>query len=157
MKVFAYYDSSPTAPAEQSELVTLWERSWRNRGWTPRLISERHAKRSRFFKQFPDEPRLHPLLALQASGGGLLVPMYVMNFGFEPTHDDAKLTGTLDKFPFEIYRGTGPALVRWLNDHSKCRTFRSGVCAGYETSRWATSPLVFFSNPKKILTCGRTL
>lgn len=154
MNVFAYYDASLTAPSEQASLVTLWERSWRNHGWKPRLISARHAKRSSLYKKFAAKTKVHPLLAFQACGGGLLVPMRVMNLGFAPTHAEAKPRGTVDRLPFGIFRATGPAIIA-----ARCsyNSLSSGLCAAFGTTYWTTAPLVFFSDPNKILTCGRSL
>lgn len=158
MKVFTYYDASLNAPPEQASLVTLWERSWRNHGWHPRLISARHAKRSSLYKKFEGNTRVHPLLAMQACGGGLLVPMYVMNLGFAPSSVDAKITSSVHKFPFEIYSGTGPAFKAWLlNSCQGHKVFRFGPCAGFGSVEWKHSPLVFFPDPNKILTCGRAV
>ncbi len=155
MKVFTYYDTSETAPADQSLLVTLWERSWRNRGWTPRLISERHAKRSKFFPELEYAQHLHPRLALHAMGGGLLVPMYVINFGFRPK--DFETPGS-DAFlyPFGIVHANKAGLKKsFVGD--RVQRLRVFPCALFQSSKWAESPLVFFPDPKDILTCGRVL
>lgn len=78
MDVFAFYDCSPSAPADQADKVVLWERSWRAIGWSPRLITARHARRSKFYKQRKDRPGALPLLALHAVGGGHLAPLDVL-------------------------------------------------------------------------------
>lgn len=156
MKVFTYYDTSGSAPKDQDLLVTLWERGWKNRGWTPRLISERHAKRSRFYKDHKEDRRLHPLMALQRSGGGLLVPMYVMNFGLSPKQVLVSPSVVIRQ-PFEIVSGSAKALRDLLEGKSAPHNFQSGPCARYETALWMEAPLVFFSDPNKILNCGRAL
>lgn len=38
MKIYATWDSSPTAPARQAELAAIWARSWKARGWEPRIF-----------------------------------------------------------------------------------------------------------------------
>lgn len=109
MDVFAYYDCSLTAPEIQPAWVPLWERSWRARGWNPRLITARHARRSRFYSGFKDSPALIPFLALHAVGGGWLVPLNVINFSFPAS---VKKTVLAIRYPDEVFQAPKPALER---------------------------------------------
>lgn len=70
MEVFAYYDCSPSAPKNQPDLVVHWERRWRELGHKPRLITARHARRSKFYSRCKNRPNVLPLLAMHAVGGG---------------------------------------------------------------------------------------
>lgn len=74
MEVFAYYDCSPSAPKNQPDLVVHWERNWRRRGYKPRLITARHARRSKFYARCKNRPNALPLLAMHAVGGGWFTP-----------------------------------------------------------------------------------
>jgi hypothetical protein len=74
MEIFAYYDCSPSAPKNQPDMVVHWERNWRQRGYKPRLITARHARRSKFYARRKDRPGALPLLAMHAIGGGLFAP-----------------------------------------------------------------------------------
>lgn len=74
MDVYAYYDCSPSAPKDQPDLVVHWERKWRQAGLKPRLITARHARRSKFYARRKDRPGALPLLAMHAVGGGLFAP-----------------------------------------------------------------------------------
>jgi len=93
MDVFAYYDCSLNAPETQPAWVPLWERSWRARGWNPRLITARHARRSKFYSRVDPAHRekFLPLLALNSVGGGWLSPLDVINFSFRPQRASAKV------------------------------------------------------------------
>lgn len=110
MDIFAYYDCSLNAPETQPVWVPLWERSWRARGWNPRLITARHARRSKFYSKVrpQDRERVLPILALHAVGGGWLVPLNVINFSWSPPKPTKRLV---------VYNASGiilPALGRDL-------------------------------------------
>lgn len=115
MDVFAFYDCSLTAPAGQADKVVLWERSWREHGWTPRLITARHARRSKFYKQRKDRPGAIPLLALHAVGGGWFAPLDVLNSGFVP--------GVRMPIPNGVVRGSKSALAKFFT--GRTRNFRN--------------------------------
>lgn len=72
MEIFAFYDCSVNAPKNQTDSVVHWERRWRQQGYTPRLITARHARRSKFYTRVKNRPGVLPLLAMHAIGGGLL-------------------------------------------------------------------------------------
>lgn len=38
MKIYAVWNDTPTAPERQAELAAIWARSWRARGWEPRIF-----------------------------------------------------------------------------------------------------------------------
>lgn len=38
MKIYACWDHTATAPARQAELAAIWARSWKARGWEPRIF-----------------------------------------------------------------------------------------------------------------------
>lgn len=152
MEVFAYYDCSPEAPANQAELLTFWERSWRNRGWTPRLITARHARRSKFYAKHKAQPMMLPLLALHAVGGGWLTPVNVMNFDFPHCKGPNK---NFVSFHCGMYQGSRAGLERFFR--SGLQAHCSGWCSIYGETFWLKSPLVSFANPEDILNCGRVL
>lgn len=144
-EVFGYYDSSLNAPASQPDRVTLWERSWRNRGWKPRLLTSRHARRSKLFKRWGSDPSNWPLLALHAVGGGWLVPFQVINFSFPPA---AKGTFYLSKSTIERMFRTGVDV--------KTGKFGRPVVP-YPFPAWTDAPLVYFERPGQVLNCGRII
>lgn len=45
--VYAYWDSSPSAPLHQAALVVLWRRTWKAKGWTPRVLMAKTAAKHR--------------------------------------------------------------------------------------------------------------
>lgn len=103
MEIFAYYDCSPSAPKNQPDLVVHWERSWRQLGHKPRLITARHARRSKFYARRKDRPGALPLLAMHAVGGGWFAP-------FEAVKE------------VEAVKMTKTALVKFFN--GRARKFR---------------------------------
>lgn len=140
-EVFGFYDCSLNAPANQPDMVTLWDRSWRNRGWKPRLLTSRHARRSKLFKRWGSDPANWPLLALHAVGGGWLVPFQVINFSAAPAQ----------KGPFRFARSTIEKILRYQ------MVYLSRGPMVYPSPGWKESPLVFFDKPSQVLNCGRTI
>jgi len=151
MDVYAFYDCSIDAPTGQAAMVTLWERGWRNRGWTPRLITERHARRSGFYTEHKHDVQIS-LLALHAVGGGWFSPLSVMNFDFPP----AKLYPGGVELPYGVYAASKTVIHNLLVRKGGLSAFRLW-CASFEEKNWHTSPLVHFSDPTLILDCGRPL
>lgn len=141
MEVFGFYDSSLNAPANQPDMVTLWERSWRNRGWKPRLLTSRHARRSKLFKRWGSDPANWPLLALHAVGGGWLVPFHIINFSLPPS---AKGMFYLSRYGIEqsLKNGARPPV--------------KGLVA-FPSIGWPDMPVVFFDKPTQVLNCGRMI
>lgn len=93
MRVYAFYDSSPSAHPEQAEFLRLWALSWERRGFTPKLLTARHAARSSLFRHFAnwvsaglvraDDAAYLQWFALHAVRGcGWLTSPRVMNFSF---------------------------------------------------------------------------
>lgn len=97
-KVFCYFEALLDGPPHQGELIQLWHRSWKSRGWDVRMLSPRSARRSKLFRKIPSEWTLkrqlvtRQILALAEAGGGLLVDYDLINFGFLPR--DFRLTDT---------------------------------------------------------------
>lgn len=163
MDVFAYYDCSLGAPEVQAEWVPLWERSWRARGWNPRLITARHARRSKFYAlDYP--PEVMPFLALHAVGGEWLSSLRVINFSFD-THRARR----------GVREHCGPVIEASKSDlHKMLRTRRismvydrkhsckyntgHGGCCKYNLESWSNFPLVYFPDPDPgiVLDCGRS-
>lgn len=54
MKIYACWDHTPSAPEHQAELAALWARSWRARGWEPRIYLIGRGKQPR-----PSSPISH--------------------------------------------------------------------------------------------------
>lgn len=84
MIVYAYYNPAPTAPEHQAKFIRLWSESWRNHGWTPRLLTERMAEEHPAFT-----PRANfvgrAIMATRHFGEpGVLVTANMINFGLEP-------------------------------------------------------------------------
>jgi len=69
MKVFALY------VPELSGLVRVWVRSWKKRGWSPRLVTHRDLKKYGSF-----------LKAVKAKGGKATTELTVINFSLRPPH-----------------------------------------------------------------------
>lgn len=154
--VFAYYDCSENAPAGQAAMVTLWERGWRNRGWNPRLITARHARRSKFYAEYKNEvgavPIL-PILALHSAGGGWLSPLTMMNFDFPPPKTKGSRAYVL---PYGLVFASKTALQGVFN-RKRGISYGYGGCVSFGENDWLKSPLVHFPDPRLILDCGRPL
>lgn len=93
MRVYAFYDSSPSAHPEQAEFLRLWALSWERRGFTPKLLTARHAQRSSFYSRFiqrargpelTDYRRLQWLALHAVRGSGWLTSSRVINFSLAP-------------------------------------------------------------------------
>lgn len=156
MDVFAFYDCSENAPAGQAAMVTLWERGWRNRGWSPRLITARHARRSKFYAEHKNEvgsvPIL-PLLALHTVGGGWLSPLTTMNFDFSPV----KLKGSRAfVLPYGLVFAPKTALQEVFT-RKRGISYGYGECVSFGETDWLKSPLVHFPDISPVLDCGRSL
>lgn len=150
MNVFAYYDASPEACPDQAEFVTFWERSWRNRGWTPRLLTARHARRSRFYVKQKRYVNRLPLLALHAVGGGLLVPLSVINFDTQTIRGRGLLRDACG-----IYMASKTALGKYFNHSASFSSFK--ICVWRGQLAWDRFGLVKFEKPDEVLSCGRRL
>jgi len=131
MDIFAYYDCSLDAPEVQPAWVPLWERSWRARGWNPRLITARHARRSKLYAHYKNRPLAMPLLALHAVGGGWLSRLEVINFSFEPK----ALSKSFTAVGPGIFQATRPALERYLKT-GKRSVACSAWCSLYGEAYW---------------------
>lgn len=84
--VFAYWDSSEGAPSHQAEIFSLWEKSWKKRGWEPRLLAEHMAVRNpkyRTIRKSVSQKELRTL-ALLSVKGTWICPIHVLNFSFAP-------------------------------------------------------------------------
>jgi hypothetical protein len=169
MDVFAFYDCSIDAPANQAAMVTLWERGWRNRGWNPRLITIRHARRSKFYAKckteggYAEVPQSH-LLALHAAGGGLLTPLNIMNFDMPVLPKALTSRAPFVAFGCGAFWVTRLALEKFFKSRNPTvvgpGTIRACWCSIHgkdKMERWSKSPLVYFSNPEEALHCGRPL
>ena len=53
MKVYTYYENINFK--HQDELITLWENSWRARGFEPIILTKRDAEKADFYKEFVAE------------------------------------------------------------------------------------------------------
>lgn len=114
MDVFAYYDCSLSAPEIQADWVPLWERSWRARGWNPRLITARHARRSKFYSRLKDSSSFEtylPFIALHSVGGGLITPLNVINFSFKVPSKGLRPVAVI-RYKDEVFQAPKPALER---------------------------------------------
>ena len=82
LKVYTYFDATEQRPEPAARIIRLWERSWRARGWEPRILTPRTAQDIFDFK---DE--LEALLRFgpcRLERVGLLVAFNVVNFGLKP-------------------------------------------------------------------------
>lgn len=140
-EVFGFYDCSLNAPANQPDMVTLWDRSWRNRGWKPRLLTSRHARRSKLFKRWGGDPSNWPMLALHAIGGGWLVPFQVINFSLPPV-EKGKFYLSRHRIEQLLKGAVQPNIIPVIN---------------YPRMGWPDESLVFFDKPAHVLNCGRTI
>ena len=166
MKVYAFYDSSPSAHPEQAEFIRLWALSWERRGFQPRLLTARHAHRSKFYAPFVElvgadsryltDPRWLQWFALHAvRGTGWLTSCQVINFSLKPKRARKRLA--VD-FHLQDFKDPGCS-----------RASRKGVAAfvaGFLTpligppgdfQTFPSEHLARFEHASQVLTCGRTL
>lgn len=123
MNIYTYYEVVPGLPS-QAELIHLWDQSWRKRGWTPRLLTQRDAERHPMFNQFKARVHTYPTannrryedacyfrwLALAQHGGGWMCDYDVINFAFFPQ------TRKLD---FEIPEQGYVPCVAWMKPRTQ--------------------------------------
>lgn len=162
MRVYTFYDSSPAAHPEQSEFIRLWALSWERRGFTPKLLTVRHAARSKFYTEFVDsvgedssilsDYRRLQWFALQAVHGcGWLVSPRVMNFSLAPRRSPTpKKTMDVNAFSWPAFRVSGSGATRTLAQM-------------LHTNKWVAATESFpeglkeFDRAADVLTCGRAL
>jgi hypothetical protein len=82
--VYCYFDGSEHAPTNQAKLLRLWVRSWRARGWTPRILTIQNAARHKQFDTLGHDFREWPRLAMEAEGIKWLSDIHAINFSFTP-------------------------------------------------------------------------
>lgn len=167
MKVFTFYDSSDNAHPDQAEFIRLWHLSWSRRGFQPRLLTARHAQRSKFYAPFVElvgddtsyinDPRWLQWFAMHAvRGTGWLVSPQVINFSLSPKRARKHLD-------VDFY-------LKEFKDPVCSRVSRKGVAAfvsGFLTplspsmiGTFQTFPsehLSRFEHASEVLTCGRAL
>ena len=97
MNIYSYFDSS-TGFRGQAELIATWQASWQRHGWTPSMLTPRHASRHPRYQEFLAKINTLPTvnvrayenacylrwLALDQVGGGFMCDYDVMNYGLKP-------------------------------------------------------------------------
>ena len=82
--IYTYWDSSEHASPHQAEMIRLWERSWRARGWNPRILTIRNAQKSKLFKHSHNNPEILKWAALDSVKGVWFAEPEHINFSFKP-------------------------------------------------------------------------
>lgn len=167
MKVYTFYDSSPTAHPDQAEFIRLWALSWERRGFTPRLLTARHAHRSKLYAKFVDvvgagepmliDPRWLQWFALHAvRGTGWLTSCQVINFSLVPKRARRKLD--VD-FYLQDLKDPGVHRVSRKGVAAFVTSFLTPMCesgvGSFQT--FPSEHLARFEHAAEVLTCGRTL
>jgi len=83
--VFAYFDASEHAEPSQAALLRVWVRSWRKRGWTPRVLTVRNAAKHRDYNKFKGDPCELSRLAQESVRASWLCNLQAINFSFTPS------------------------------------------------------------------------
>jgi hypothetical protein len=104
MKVYAFYQSIPTADqAEEFACANWWKTSWTANGWEPVMLNRSHAQGSSLYNKLQQKlaqsgvgkqwlqsrvawfhARFSRWCALHAAGGGWMSDYDVLNIGFAP-------------------------------------------------------------------------
>lgn len=146
MKVYTFYDSSTSAHPDQAEFIRLWALSWSRRGFQPRLLTARHAQRSKFYRVELSTPALLPWLALHAvRGSGWLVSQHIINFSLPPK----RTRNGFKTLAFDTFCVSRAGVAKYLSEQGYRRV----------RTQWAELPegLDRFTNASDVLTCGRPL
>jgi hypothetical protein len=157
MEIYTYLDASLKIP-RQGEIFFHWYRSWKRRGWEPRLLHPRtwrkHPYRHEFKKilaemfhdDLVEQARAMAMLAVDSTDKAIFFSDYdVVNFGLAPEDVDIK-TAIFCK-PF---RWLWKSLVDDIVDHYRKLSKPPVVdlvpgCVPYGHPEWRSSSLVHFS------------
>jgi hypothetical protein len=164
VKVFTYYDSTPTAPPNQAELIRVWAHSWEAQGWTPRLLTVRHARASRLGSVCA-KLSCDWIAALEYHGGGFFCSPNIINFSF-PGKEAFLRAPKRDARFFSAGEFIGLAWIprgdidRVVNRGPSSVQTWPGICTHHREPGWETSKLVHFDSDftlQQILDCGRRI
>lgn len=82
--VYCYFDASEHADPAQAALLRVWVRSWKARGWKPRILTVRNAAKHADYALFKGDNCELPRLAQEAVRAKWLCPLNEINFSFTP-------------------------------------------------------------------------
>ena len=124
MNVYTYYDARPDAEPGQAAQFRLWEATWTNCGWNPRILTARKARSSPLHDAVVSrvaQPEIaYPWLALHAAGGGWLIPKSVLNKHFKPARRRNRLIFYHPGILWATRRGIEDVLrTAWTKDWDK--------------------------------------
>ena len=97
MNVYAFYDPIGEQTKEYTDLISLWERSWRYYGWNPIILTLKDAQKHERYNELHEKAKAWPTingkqfeiycflrwLAI-ANIGGWYTDVDMMNYGFMP-------------------------------------------------------------------------
>lgn len=153
--VYTYFDADSPLSHNQPDFVRLWERSWRNHGWVPRILTAANARKSKHYvADAPDYDAMSEL-AFSTTRGGVFCDPHIMNFGFRPPKLKRRFVYWRHGLFYVAYNRTEDWVhgrLHPLRDHS--------VCTGYLEGPWMEAQLVDFSNhhtTEAVTSCGRVI
>jgi hypothetical protein len=163
MDIYTYYDSSDSAPERQGEWMRLWERSWRLRGWTPKILTARKARSSPFFSK-KLSVKSYPWLAFERVGGGWFCCINQINFGFAIREwefvNPAAFYGASSFLIGTSAEGALGILNYVLGKEVKIKSIDDEPfpChSKYLARGWNEAEIVSFESIEDILNCGRSI
>lgn len=115
MNVYTYFDETEHAPVNQTEMLRIWVRSWKARGWRPRILTIRNAAKHPDFVRLKDHWHELPRLAQESAKATHFFEASVINFSFRP-----KRVRAVKEFHVKRYLSDGweqSALVEFENCH----------------------------------------
>jgi hypothetical protein len=134
VKIYTFWNATPTALPEQAQLLRHWARSWKRQGWEPRILTEVNSRKSPHYSP-SSNPFDLTFFALHAVGGGWFSLPTVMNISLTPFKPKEPV---LVKPWCLVWLGP----KKWLGEKEiDCRRFSPGVLRS----------LRYFSNMQDLL------
>lgn len=118
MNIYAFYDPIGTQTQEYTDLISVWEKSWRYYGWNPIILTLKDAQKHEKYNELYDKADSYPTingkqfemycflrwLAI-AHVGGWYTDVDMINYGFIP-HDYGEVSVTTQHYsiaPATVY------------------------------------------------------
>lgn len=127
MKVYAYFDSCCVTEVARHTL-DLWEKSWRDRGWNPVVLSEKDAESHPFYPRFREAVQSFP----SVNGAGFDYHAFMRWLAVANLKDSLVVTTEPDVINYSLVSDDVMKFAHGVDVHSPVPAFVIGSPAEFE-------------------------